>query len=78
MDQELQELGERIERMLSLSRRLADENIALRDQLATATVANEQLQQRIADARARVEAALARLPAPAAAPEAAPSDIAAP
>jgi uncharacterized protein (TIGR02449 family) len=78
MDQELQELGERIERMLSLSRRLADENIALRHQLATATVANEQLQQRIADARARVEAALARLPAPAAAPEAAPSDIAAP
>lgn len=78
MDQELQELGERIERMLSLSRRLADENIALRNQLATATVANEQLQQRIADARARVEAALARLPAPAAAPEAAPSDIAAP
>ena len=77
MDQELQELGERVERMLSLSRRLADENASLRNQLATATVANEQLQQRIADARARVEAALARLPAPAAAPEGAPSDIAA-
>lgn len=77
MDQELQELGERIERMLSLSRRLADENAALRDRLSAATAANEQLQLRIADARVRVEAALARLPAADVA-DAAPSDIAAP
>ncbi|MCM5572208.1 DUF904 domain-containing protein [Burkholderiaceae bacterium FT117] len=76
MDQELQELGERVERMLSLSRRLADENATLRDQLAAAKVANEQLQQRIAEARARVEAALSRLPAPPAAT--AGSDTAAP
>lgn len=65
MDQELQELGARVERMLALSRRLADDNATLRDQLAAARVANEQLQQRIAEARARVEAALSRLPAPA-------------
>ena len=75
MDQELQELGERVERMLSLSRRLADENATLRDQLAAARVANEQLQQRIAEARSRVEAALSRLPVPASG--AAGTDIAA-
>ena len=62
MDQELQELGERVERMLSLSRRLADENATLREELAAARLANEQLQQRIGEARARVEAALSRLP----------------
>ncbi|MFA7665072.1 MAG: DUF904 domain-containing protein [Burkholderiaceae bacterium] len=77
MDQELQELGERVERILSLSRRLADENAALRGRLATATAANEQLQQRIAEARARVEAALARLPSPVSLPEAPPPDTAA-
>lgn len=75
MDQELQELGERVERMLSLSRRLADENATLRDQLAAARAANEQLQQRMAEARSRVEAALSRLPVPA--PGTTGSDIAA-
>ena len=62
MDQELQELGDRVERVLSIARRLADENAGLRDQLAAARAANEQLQQRIAEARARVENALSRLP----------------
>lgn len=63
MNQELQELGERVDRMIALSRRLADENASLRDQLVAARVANEQLQQRVAEARARVEAAMSRLPA---------------
>jgi len=62
MDQELKELGDRVDRVLEISRRLADENATLRDQLAAARVANEQMQQRIAEARARVEAALSRLP----------------
>lgn len=62
MDQELQELGDRVDRVLEISRRLADENATLRDQLAAARVANEQMQQRIAEARSRVEAALSRLP----------------
>lgn len=62
MNQELQDLGERVDRMLSLSRRLADENAMLREQLAAARVANEQLRKRIGEARARVESALSRLP----------------
>ena len=65
MDQEVEQLGERIERMLQLVRRLADENANLRDQLQASHGVNEQLQQRIAEARARVESALARLPLPA-------------
>lgn len=66
MDQELQELGERVARMLSLARRLADENASLREQLAAAQVTNTQLQERICEARSRVEAALSRLPVAAA------------
>ncbi len=65
MDQEVDQLGERVERMLALVRRLADENANLRDQLEASRSANQQLQQRIAEARARVESALARLPLPA-------------
>jgi len=65
MNQEVDQLGERIDRMLQVVRRLADENANLRDQLAASRNANEQLQQRIAEARARVESALARLPLPA-------------
>lgn len=69
MDQEVDQLGERIERMLQLVRRLADENARLRDQLAASRGANEALQQRIGEARARVESALARLPLPASSTE---------
>jgi len=65
MDQEVDQLGERIERLLQLVRRIADENASLRDQLAASRSANETLQQRIGEARARVESALARLPLPA-------------
>ena len=65
MDQEVDQLGERIDRMLQVVRRLADENANLRDQLAASRGVNQQLQQRIAEARARVESALARLPLPA-------------
>ena len=63
MDQELQQLGDRVERVLTIARRLADENAGLRAELESARTANEQLQQRIAEARARVERALSRLPA---------------
>ena len=63
MDQELEALGERVERMLALVRRLSDENARLAAQLAECQDSNRQLEQRISDARARVEAALSRLPA---------------
>lgn len=62
MDEEVNQLGERIERMLQFVRRLAEENASLREQLAASRSANERLQQRIGEARARVESALARLP----------------
>lgn len=65
MDQEVDQLGESIDRVLQVVRRLADENASLRDELAASRSVNEQLQQRIAEARARVESALARLPLPA-------------
>ena len=63
MDQELEALGERVERMLALVRRLSDENARLAARLAECQDSNRQLEQRISDARARVEAALSRLPA---------------
>ena len=63
MDQELQALGERVDRILTLARRLADENATQREQLVAARNDNERLQQRIDEARARVETALSRLPA---------------
>lgn len=63
--QEIERLGERVEQILVTVRRLADENASLREQLTASRDANEQLRQRIAEARERVQAALARLPAPA-------------
>lgn len=81
MDQashEVEELGKRVEQILAVVRRLADENVSLREQLAASHETNEQLQQRIAEARARVQAALARLPAPAQAPEQAQAQAQAP
>lgn len=62
MEEEIQGLSERVERLIALARRLADDNAALRAQLAEARRANDQLQQRMSDARERVEAALSRLP----------------
>ncbi len=70
--QEIERLGERVERILLTVRQLADENASLREQLAASRGANEHLQQRVAEARERVQAALARLPA--AAGSAAPAE----
>lgn len=62
MEQEIQGLSERIERLLTTARKLADENAKLRGDLAQSLKNNAELQQRINDARARVESALSRLP----------------
>ena len=43
-------------------RRLADENARLSIQLSESRTAHSELQRRMTDARARVEAALSRLP----------------
>jgi len=61
--QEIEHLGERVERILLTVRHLSDENASLREQLAASRDANEHLRQRVAEARERVQAALAQLPA---------------
>jgi chromosome segregation ATPase len=62
MDQEIQGLGEQIERLLAITRKLGDENSQLKAQLTAAQSTNDGMKQRMADARARVESALSRLP----------------
>jgi len=63
MDDDLQALQQRIERLLVNARRLADENQRLRAELADCTESRRRLEGRMLEARHRVEAALARLPA---------------
>ncbi len=48
--------------MLGIVRRLSDDNAQLKAQLAESRNAQTELQRRMSDARARVEAALSRLP----------------
>ena len=62
MENEIEVLGERVSRLVEISRRLAEENRALKDRLGDAVAARADLEQRVADARARVESALTRLP----------------
>lgn len=62
MDKDIQVLGERVSRLVEISRRLAEENRALKARLGDAVAGRADLEQRIAEARARVESALARLP----------------
>lgn len=69
MHQDLERLAEQIAQMAGIARRLADENARLRHALAQADHQRDDLQQRMTDARARVEVALARLPATAASDE---------
>jgi uncharacterized protein (TIGR02449 family) len=63
MEDELQALQERIERLLQGARRLADDNRRLRAELAVCQDVRQRQEQRMVEARTRVEAALARLPA---------------
>jgi uncharacterized protein (TIGR02449 family) len=62
MDKDIQVLGERVSRLVEISRRLAEENRALKARLGDAVALRADLEQRVAEARARVESALARLP----------------
>ena len=64
METDLQLLGERVRRLLEISRQLSDENQLLRGRLGEAAMTQADMQQRLAEARARVESALARLPLP--------------
>ncbi|MEK9721594.1 MAG: hypothetical protein VW339_10655 [Quisquiliibacterium sp.] len=62
MDDELELLLDRTERLLAITRRLSADNAALREQLEEARDAHQTLQTRMDEARSRVENALARLP----------------
>jgi predicted nucleic acid-binding Zn-ribbon protein len=62
MDEELQALGERIQRLIDIALRHAEENRALKAELAALHQARVMMEQRMAEARARVEAALSKLP----------------
>lgn len=62
MNQELDQLFERTDRLLEVVRRLAQENSQLRAQLIDANSAQAALRQRMTEARERVEVALSRLP----------------
>jgi uncharacterized protein (TIGR02449 family) len=63
MTDDLQALQERIERLLRNARALADDNRRLQAELAASLDARQRLERRMGEARARVEAALSRLPA---------------
>jgi uncharacterized protein (TIGR02449 family) len=62
MEDDLQALQERIERLLQGSRRLADENRRLRTELTAAQESRQRVERRMHEARSKVEAALSRLP----------------
>ena len=62
MENQLQVLEERASRLVAITRKLADENLELRAQLGIAKATREKLEQRVIEARARVESALSRLP----------------
>ena len=62
METDLQLLAERVKRLLEISRQLSDENQLLRGRLGEAAMTQADMQQRLAEARARVDSA--RLPLP--------------
>ena len=63
MDEELNQLSAHVARILDVSRRLADENARLKAELAASRSTRQSMQERMGEARMRVERALSRLPA---------------
>lgn len=64
MNEDIDALGVRINRLLTLMKKLSDDNIRLRAELEKGTAARQEMEAAMREARARVEAALARLPMP--------------
>lgn len=62
MNDELDALAERIARITALAQRLSEDNRALAARAEALQQDNALLQRRMAEARGRVESALARLP----------------
>ena len=64
MNEDIDALGVRINRLLTLMKKLSDDNIRLRAELEKGAAARQEMEASMREARARVEAALARLPMP--------------
>jgi len=62
MEAELDSLDEKINQLVQLCQRLSRDNHELRQQLAAATNESKQLNEKIENARARLESLLSRLP----------------
>ncbi len=62
MDAELKSLEGKINQFVALCQRLRTDNHQLRQQLAAAQNENKQLQEKVADARTRLETVLAQIP----------------
>jgi predicted nucleic acid-binding Zn-ribbon protein len=62
MEQEIQVLSERIERLLVAMRRLGDEHLTVKQQLNQALGDKTRLQEKLDEARIHVQTALAQLP----------------
>lgn len=64
MNEDIDALGVRINRLLTLMKKLSDDNVRLRAEIEQGAAARQELEAAINEARSRVEAALARLPMP--------------
>ncbi len=62
MDVELKSLEEKINQFVMLCQRLRSDNHDLRQQLASAHNDNKQLNEKIGDAKSRLESLLAQIP----------------
>ena len=62
MDVELKSLEDKISQFVSLCQRLRSDNHDLRQQLASAQNDNKQLNEKIGDAKTRLESLLAQIP----------------
>jgi cell division protein ZapB len=62
MDVELKSLEDKINQFVTLCQRLRSDNNELRQQLASAHNDNKQLNEKIGDAKTRLESLLAQIP----------------
>ena len=62
MDVELKSLEDKINQFVALCQRLRSDNHELRQQLASAHNDNKQLNEKIGDAKTRLESLLAQIP----------------
>ena len=62
MEKDLEALGNKIAEMVEMVAKLRDENQQLRQQLASKTVENIRLNEKIMSATGRLEAVLAKIP----------------